>query len=51
MSSLRYHSQGTNNWLSNSQPLDPEARRAKFGRIRPMEYQERSWLSSLFTRR
>ena len=51
MSSLRYHSQGTDNWLANTQPLDPEMRRHKYGRIQPMEYRERSWLSSLFTRR
>lgn len=51
MSSLRYHNQGTNNWLPHARPLDPEARRAKYGPIRPMGYEERSWLSSLFSRR
>lgn len=51
MSSLRYHSQGTDNWMASSRPMDPEFRRMKYGKIQPMEDPDKRSIFALFTRR
>ncbi|SMQ68923.1 hypothetical protein SAMN06297468_1194 [Altererythrobacter xiamenensis] len=50
MSSLRYHSTGSNAWSPDRRPLDPTQRRARFGPILPMGESPRSGIFGLFSR-
>ena len=50
MSSLRYHSTGTNSWATDHRPLDPLQRRARFGPILPMGESPKTGFLALFSR-